>query len=362
MTMLQKLAGTRTVVKELQSVKPFAVQLHRSDHSHSAQVTEDVSVSAKLREDEVEIEVRAVGLNTIDSAILLGQISNVDYGRQCSGVITRVGSSSSSFRPGDRVCAYGTTSLLKSSIRTRQSLVARIPEWLSFAEASPLPQDYLAADFLVRNVLRIRNNDTVLIHAGQSRIARLAISLVQKTCPNLFVTLPTQRDVKMLRTVSDTVQVSLRDSFAKEEFHHTFPSGADMVVDFADSDIQELVECASTFGQVVCVKAANQIVSENRGGFSVPANISFKMVDIADILRLPTDNLEMPTRRLGDRWVLDLQSESSQVHAFKLSSMETAIASLRDLKSESRIAVEFDEQDEVSVSVLFRISRSLVRC
>ena len=73
----------------------------------SIRFVDDERFLQELSDDEVEIEVRAVGLNFKDVMMGLGQILSEALGGEASGVVSRVGKSVRGFSVGDRVSCYG---------------------------------------------------------------------------------------------------------------------------------------------------------------------------------------------------------------------------------------------------------------
>ena len=100
--------------------KPDLTLFHRPHHSLKLHVEKPGLLaslifqnftSKRLQEDEVEIEVRAFGINFRDVLIALGQMkdSSIMVG-ECAGVVPAVDTNCQSrFRVGDRVCAWFAT-------------------------------------------------------------------------------------------------------------------------------------------------------------------------------------------------------------------------------------------------------------
>ena len=107
-------------------------------------VTDD-TFARPLRPEEVEVEVKATGLNFRDMIVLLGQTSSNQVGLECAGVVTRAGEGvESSIRTGTRVCCIpeGT---YKIHTRAKAALVAKIPDSVSFVSAAAIRMAYCTA-------------------------------------------------------------------------------------------------------------------------------------------------------------------------------------------------------------------------
>jgi hypothetical protein len=64
---------------------------------------DDQTLEATLAEDEIEIEVKAIGMNSRDIMAATNQLETNGFGVECSGVITQVGNHLANFAIGDRV-------------------------------------------------------------------------------------------------------------------------------------------------------------------------------------------------------------------------------------------------------------------
>jgi acyl transferase domain-containing protein len=102
-------------------------------------------LSQPLGAGEVEVSMRAVGVNFKDVAICMGILPHKNFGLEFAGVVTRVGAGVSHLRPGQRV--GGLPSLhhgaYRSLIRAPDWLCFEIPDTMSFEEAATMPCVYL---------------------------------------------------------------------------------------------------------------------------------------------------------------------------------------------------------------------------
>ena len=92
-------------------------------------------VLKSLAAAEVEMEVKATGVNFRDCLVASGRLSDDGLGADCAGIIRRIGDLSSNFKCGDRVtiCTLGT---IKTFVRCKTLCVHRIPNAMSFTEAA----------------------------------------------------------------------------------------------------------------------------------------------------------------------------------------------------------------------------------
>jgi thioester reductase-like protein len=173
-----------------------------------------------LGEDEVEIDVRAAGLNFRDVMKALG-IYPTDVGDEnllgdeCAGIVRGVGPEVTGLSPGDAVIAIAPACFGNTAV-TRARLVVPLPKGWSFAEGATVLIVYLTAYHALFRLARLRAGERVLIHAGAGGVGLAAIHLAQQAGAEVFAT-----------AGSDAKRTLLRDLGVK----HVFSS---RTLDFAD--------------------------------------------------------------------------------------------------------------------------------
>ena len=60
-------------------------------------------MDSQLAEDEIAIAVKAIGMTSRDLLIAMGQGDTTEFGSECSGTVTKVGSKVTNLAIGDRV-------------------------------------------------------------------------------------------------------------------------------------------------------------------------------------------------------------------------------------------------------------------
>ena len=139
--------GFETVTKKLHGTE-VQVKLHaeRLGTLNSLTWCEVEQEQPELLPFQVEVEVRAVGVNFKDVAITMGIVPDNEYniGFESAGIIKRLGSDVTQFNVGDRVC------MLKAGCYANRVRVAAerchiIPDTMSFEEAATIPSVYLCS-------------------------------------------------------------------------------------------------------------------------------------------------------------------------------------------------------------------------
>ena len=348
-SMTELLSHKRKIIQSVGESRPFAVELRNAGDLDTIQITEAVQLTNSLQPDEVEIDVQAVGLNASDFLTATGKTSSAGFGNECAGIVKSIGSGSS-FCPGDRVCVFGSN-LLGSNIRVKKEYVARVPEKIPFVVASTMPHDHVFASYLLACIVRLGSTSTVLIHGGHTLMARAVITLALQTVDSVFVTTPTTQDGESLRsTYGDSrVQTFSFGSFASR-LRQSVRRGVDVVIDLSfESNFSDLLDCASSFGQVVHIRPSGRASLEQKTP-AVPPNISFISVDIDAVLRNSLASLHTPLQTILDKAMPSANQGHCNVQAFQISQLDRAFGSLRRLDTREKTSVVFDNNDEISVS------------
>ena len=138
---------------------------------------------------EVEIEVRAAGLNFRDVLSALGMYPGAagPLGGECAGVVCRLGPGVTNLSVGDEVMAFARASFA-SHVVARVHCVARRPATLSMAEAASTPIAFLTAKYALERLAKLRCGERVLIHAGAGGVGLAAVQVALHLGAEVFAT------------------------------------------------------------------------------------------------------------------------------------------------------------------------------
>jgi acyl transferase domain-containing protein/acyl carrier protein/phospholipid N-methyltransferase len=130
---------------------------------------------------EVEIRVRATGLNFIDVLDALGLLPferHEGLSGECSGEIIAVGKDVDGLKIGDEVIAVGTETFA-SHVIAKAPMVAAKPEYLSFEDGAAIPITFLTAWYALHHFAQISPGDKILIHAAAGGTGQAAIQIAR---------------------------------------------------------------------------------------------------------------------------------------------------------------------------------------
>lgn len=191
-----------------------------------------VCTAEPLAPDEVEIEVRAAGLNFKDVLVSLGRLPQPEKtpGLECSGVVSRVGSEVTDLQVGDEVVSLAWGSF-RSHVVVKRILVTRKPAGMSFAAAAAVPVVYLTASICLQDIAKLQSGQSVLIHAAAGGVGMAAVALAQSIGAEVFATAGSEFKHQLLRARGVRhVFDSRSESFVKGVMQVTHGRGVDVVL------------------------------------------------------------------------------------------------------------------------------------
>ncbi len=183
--------GMRHVARLIESVPQSEIaQKLRFDPSGRL---EDLHIEPAARTEpalnEVEIQVRATGLNFRDVLTALGMLparASVP-GAECSGTIVRVGASVRDWKIGDHVLAFAPASM-QTFVNVPSDFVVGKPAALTFTEAAGIPVSFLTAEYGLHRLAHLAPGQRILIHAAAGGLGQAAVQLAMQAGAQVFAT------------------------------------------------------------------------------------------------------------------------------------------------------------------------------
>jgi acyl transferase domain-containing protein/acyl carrier protein/ribosomal protein S18 acetylase RimI-like enzyme len=180
---------------------------------------------------QVEIRVRATGLNFIDVLDALGLLpfERAGLGLECAGTISAVGDGVDGIAVGDEVVAIAEGCFAEYAL-TRAELTAPRPSCLSAEEAASIPVNFLTAQYAIEEVAGIRRGERILIHAAAGGTGLAAVQVARRAGAEVLGTAsPGKWEVLREAGVSECMNSRTLD-FAEEVPKRTGGEGVDVVL------------------------------------------------------------------------------------------------------------------------------------
>ncbi|KAL8769661.1 MAG: hypothetical protein Q9209_004458 [Squamulea sp. 1 TL-2023] len=350
--MLERLSRETVVLQTFHDSTPIQVRLSKpGDVDSIGFEAQKDSASHELEADEIEIEVKAIGLGINDLSQTLGAIPSVGYGNQCAGIVSRVGNDAiDDCYVGQRVCTLGTN-LCQPFIRSKKELVASIADSLSFEMASTLPFDLWLGYYLVDKLARVAATDAVLVHGAASTLGMVCLALLRKSTSSVFATATSEEayDILQQRSLFPHDHI-LRGHVIPEDLKKALiKKGFDVILDVSnDNELSTTVSCLAPFGRVIYLMPTS-LTSD--GQLVLPwiqSNITISAVDPTSLLDAYMAHSN-PLQQIIDQVPL-YYFRVSNIVSYQIPAMAEALRHLKQQHGQIKTVICLDKQDQVFVT------------
>ncbi|KAJ4859547.1 KR domain-containing protein [Trichoderma breve] len=306
-----------------------------------------------LGDREVEIKVKAVGMNFHDVMIAMGQIQDTNLGVECSGVVTRIGKAVTQWKEGDRVMTFrlGT---YRTYIRNPEEMFQRMPDGMSFEEGGSIVSIYGTAVYSLFDVARLQKGESVLIHSAAGGFGQGAIIISQYIGAEIFVTVSTEFKKRFLMETygirEDHIFNSRDHSFAAGIKRMTNGKGVDVVLNsLAGEGLRQSWLCVAPFGRFI--ELGKRDITGNTGLDMTPFlhNISFSGVNMLSVYR---ENVPLLSRILADvmkYWAMGVTKLVTPLKVMNFSQIEEAFRIMQTGKHIGKMVLAANDDDIVPI-------------
>ncbi|TQW02595.1 polyketide synthase [Cordyceps javanica] len=337
-----------------QSGRPLKLGIGTPGRLDTLQFDDDVVSRRELASDEVEIEVKAIGLNFKDIMVAMGQLTQPALGLECSGVISRIGSNVTGLSPGDEVMTWKLDTF-NNFTRAPAAMVQRLPHGMTMVEAASIPMIYCTAYHSLENAARLQKGESILIHGAAGGVGQAAIILAQSMGATVFATVSTDTKKKHLMDTYGIPESNIfnsRDSvhFSQAVLRLTGGRGVDVVLNsLAGEALRASWRVIARFGRFV--ELGQRDIVGNTGLDMEPflRNVSFHSVNMTDLL-----DWDVATAAQGLAKVVELLNNNiikpvSPINTFPMSRIEEAFRTMQTGAHMGKIVLEAHDDDHVPV-------------
>ncbi|EHK21956.1 uncharacterized protein TRIVIDRAFT_53518 [Trichoderma virens Gv29-8] len=270
----------------------------------------DETYNEPLSDTEVEIEIRAVGLNFRDLMIAMGEHTAYSMGSEAAGIISRVGSKVVDFAPGDRVvyiCGLDHVGCMHTYGRLDQSTVAKVPDGLSLEMAAGLPVVYATVIYSLRETARLMPDETILIHAAAGGVGQAAIRYAQHIGAEVYVTVSTtlKRDLIIREFgIPDDHIFSSRDlTFVPGVLRMTKGRGVDVVLNSLSGEaLRRSWDLVAPFGRFIEIGKKDAMMNGKVDLRPYLRNVTMASVDLVSMMKNKPFLIKMLTEETMRLW------------------------------------------------------------
>ncbi len=248
------------------------------------------------KDDEIEVEVQATGLNFRDVMYALGMLSDEavengfagpSLGLEFAGAVSRVGKNVISYKTGDRVMGFGPSSF-GNRVVTHDSAIARIPGELSYEAAATIPSVFLTGYYALHHLARLQPGERILIHGAAGGVGIAAIQIAQHLGAEIYATAGSDDKRDFLRLLGVRHIYDSRSlTYAGEIMADTAGSGVDVVLNsLAGEAVRRNFQVLKPFGRFLELGKRDFYENTHIGLRPFRNNISYFGIDADQLMQV----------------------------------------------------------------------------
>lgn len=323
----------------------------------SLRFARDAKFVEPLGEDDVEVQVKATGINFVDVMVILGHIADDYIGQEYSGVVSRIGSGVKNVQPGDRVCGIAKGAF-KTYARSLSCTVMKLTDSWAYADASSIPATFITAHYGLSHLGRLKKGESVLVHAAAGAVGQAAIQLAKLIGADIFVTVSTTGKKELLRKhygIPENRFFSSRKlSFGRQILRATGGRGVDVVLNsLSGESLVESWRCIAYLGRFVEIGKRDIRSFQSLPMWTFSKNVSFSSLDIQILHQHRHDLMGQLMSELGE-----LVSSSppkltapKPLSVFKRSEFEDAFRYLQTGHHMGKAVIDWEQEASIQVRI-----------
>lgn len=315
---------------------------------------------------DVEVEIKATGLNFRDIMASMGEVKGDVLGAEGSGIVTRVGAEVTSTKPGDRVALLASiTGCFQTFARTVDIAVAKIPDSMTYEQAACIPVIGATVIYCLKDLARLSQGESVLVHAAAGGVGQAAIMYAQSIGAEVYATVSNEEKKKVLTETyhipEDHIFSSRDASFAKGIMRQTQGRGVDVILNSLAGEFLRLSwQCIAHFGRFIEIGKRDIYSNGALEMFPFSRNVTFSSADLETVMardqkttaRLMTETIEL--------WHQGVFKETTPLNVAPYSNIEESFRMVQAGKHIGKFVLTAGKDDVVPVCSSFLLSLAAI--
>ena len=315
----------------------------------------EVENPSKPQSNQVLVNVKAAALNRADLLQRRGLYPAPKgypekiLGLEFAGEVAEIGENVTDFKVGDRVFGITAGGAQAELLLTDASLLAKIPENLSWTEAAAIPEAFITAHDAIFTNGNLKEGETLLIHAVGSGVGLAALQLAKA---KNIKTLGTSRTANKLEKAEKfglgpaiLTNADLGENpkeFAEIVKHFTDGKGVDVILDLVGAKyLQANLESLNLKGRLILVGTTSGAKAE----LNFSQVMAKRLKIIGTVLRSRSTTEKAEATKAFERDVVPLLKygliRPNIDRIFKLEDIQAAHEYLESNESFGKIVLEF---------------------
>lgn len=265
-------------------------------YGHSDQIKVENILTPLPKDDQILIEVHAIGVNPMDWKIREGLFKEMmpaqfplTLGQDFAGKVIATGTATHLYNKGDLVYGFAQGAYAEY-LCVGESTIAKIPEDVDYITAAAIPTAGLTAYQLIMNALELKAGQTVLIHGAGGGVGSFAVQLAIWKKAKIIAT-ASSADFEYLQKLGVTEIIN----FEKERFESRVKD-VDAVIDLIGGDTLEKSISLIKKGGVIAttVGPMNEKLIKERGIKGVSFMVKQNSEDLVQLSNLVVKGIVRP--------------------------------------------------------------------
>ncbi|PSN72076.1 putative polyketide synthase [Corynespora cassiicola Philippines] len=350
------LLSHREVPIEIESGPPLCLHARTPGNLKSLEWIEDTNrnFGSSLEEDEIVVDVKAIGLTWRDLLIASGRLNEVHFGTECAGLVIAAGTKSG-FKIGSLVSIL-KVSTARSRIRVNVRNVVSMPSEMTPTLAASLPGALWTAYHSLVNIARVGKSDQILIYHGQSSFGQMAIQVARTLGATVFVTSDSADTFDFL---TREIGIPGNSIFSTTDLNYqrnillaTNSIGVDVVIGALPNDLECLSPIIAPFSRIVDINMGQITGSKSKRLMSLGSNTSIASIDMVDMIeRNPVLASEIFQKAM-EFFLEHGLSATRHLRVFPASNSVEAFGSLLEEGNWGKSVLEFQPQMSITARIL----------
>ena len=228
--------GRDVEVKSIRDMKTCArLKAERLGTLDSLHFVEISMEELPVKDNCVEVEIYAAGLNFKDVAVTMGIVPENEslLGLGDAGIVRQVGKGAGSYKPGDRVVVFekGT---FANRIQVTTQRTHLLPDTTSFEDGATITSVYLTSVYCLFNLGNLQRGHSILIHSAAGGIGIACIQLARYKGAEIYVIVGTEEKRNFLHEtfciLFERMFPSRTTKFASQIMKTTHGRGIDVIL------------------------------------------------------------------------------------------------------------------------------------
>jgi putative PIG3 family NAD(P)H quinone oxidoreductase len=253
------------------------------------------------------VDVKATALNRLDTLQRRGLYpppsgESEVLGLEIAGTVEAMGDEVAGFSRGNRVFGLiGGGGYAEQAIIDYRMAIP-LPDGWSFEQAAAIPEVFFTANETLFTLGRLRQNETVLIHAGGSGVGTAGTQMAHQIGARVFITAGSEDKIKKSKALGCTEGINYKAcNFAEEIMRLTKGEGVDVVQDFIGAPYLER-------NLSILKPRGRLLIAGLMGGNTVETNLGHilrkRLQIFGSVMRsLPIEEKIQITKRFVNRWL-----------------------------------------------------------